>query len=57
MECRSRRVVYDKVSLSCNDESLTHQSFKDVCNVNNILKKYEKTGLVSQSRSHQQAKN
>lgn len=35
-----------------NDQpSLCKQSFKDECNINTILKKYEKTGLVSHSTS------
>lgn len=28
-------------------ETMTKQSFKDECDINNILRKYEKTGLIS----------
>lgn len=35
------------VRLFCDGESRAKQSFRDECDVNNILKKWEKTGLVS----------
>lgn len=36
-----------RVQLHFNDESLTHQSFKDECDINNIVKKYKRTGIVT----------
>lgn len=33
-------------NLECKDESLTKQQFKDIANVNSILKRYEKTGQI-----------
>lgn len=35
------------VKLICNDESRTHQSFKDECDINNIVRKYKRTGVVT----------
>jgi len=36
-----------KHSLKCQDESLAIQSAKDECDINYIMQKYQKTGLVS----------
>lgn len=33
-------------------ESMTKQSFKDECDINNILKKYQKTGLLNHVNQH-----
>nr|QJB19432.1 MAG: internal scaffolding protein [Microvirus sp.]QJB19673.1 MAG: internal scaffolding protein [Microvirus sp.] len=34
-------------AFTCVEPSLTQQQFKDECDVNNILKKYQQTGLLS----------
>lgn len=36
-----------------NDPSLTQQQFKEECDVNNILAKFKKTGMLSHVNSHQ----
>ena len=33
-------------------ESLTKQSFKDECDINNIMRKYEQTGVLMHARQH-----
>ena len=35
-----------RVSLEFLDESLTKQEFKDSCDINNIIAKYQKTGVL-----------
>lgn len=40
-------VKRDPHALYCDDESMTHQSFRDECDISNIMRKYQKTGLVS----------
>lgn len=42
-----------KYASSNNEESLTQQQFKEECDVNNILAKYRKTGMVSHLAKHQ----
>ncbi|AXL14645.1 internal scaffolding protein [Microviridae sp.] len=34
-------------------ESLTHQSMKDECDINNIMKKWEKTGILEHKNNFQ----
>lgn len=44
------RSAYDpsvRTSLKCNDKSRTKQSHKDECDINKILKKADKTGLIT----------
>ena len=41
------------VMLEPEGESMTHQSFADECEINNIMKKYEKTGVLTHVREHQ----
>lgn len=41
-----------RVSLSCG-EGLAQQHFKDECDVNRILKKYQKTGLIDHVSRYQ----
>lgn len=44
------RTAYDRDSvegITFNDPSMAQQHFKDECDVNNILRKYESTGLVT----------
>lgn len=35
--------------------SLTHQSFRDECDINHIMKRYEKTGILDHVNKHQGA--
>jgi phage internal scaffolding protein len=37
----------NRVSLDCGTVSKTQQSFKKECDINNIMQKYNKTGLVT----------
>lgn len=39
-------------SLSTGEESMTQQSFIKECDVNNILKKYQKTGIIEHAKTH-----
>lgn len=39
--CPSRRTT-----IRCPEESLTKQAFKDECDINRIMKRFEKTGLL-----------
>lgn len=41
-----------RVQLECNDKSRTKQAFANECNVNLIMKKYTKTGLVAHLAKH-----
>lgn len=44
------RTAYDRDSvegITFNEPSMSQQHFKDECDVNNILRKYESTGLVT----------
>lgn len=52
------RTAYDphepgKYAFAPVGESLTQQQFKDECNVNNIMAKYKKTGLLTHINRHQ----
>lgn len=42
-----------KFSYQPEGESLTQQQFKEECDVNNILSKYRRTGMVSHLAKHQ----
>lgn len=56
---RGERVVRKAFSpripeqLVCVDVSRTKQSFKDDCDINSIMKKYEKTGVVAHQAKYQ----
>ena len=52
MEFRNLQSERRRVSLDCGEESMTQQCFKDQCNVNNILAKYQKTGMVDHLNKH-----
>lgn len=44
----------ERVSLSFGDEkSRTKQSFRDECNINNIMARYQKTGAIEHQNKHQ----
>jgi len=36
-----------KVTLDCPEPTRTQQQFKDQCNINNILARYEKNGMIT----------
>lgn len=40
-------VLRRRVAVVNNEPSLTKQSFKEICDINRIMARYEKTGLVS----------
>lgn len=42
-----------KYSITFTQPSLTKQSFKDECNINHIMSKYEKTGSIEHVNNHQ----
>ena len=43
------RTFYDKVDVgvTCETPSRTQQSFKDECDINNIVKRYRETGVIT----------
>lgn len=47
-------VLRRKVSFICEGESRTKQSMKDECDINNIMKRYERTGLITHLEKRQQ---
>ncbi len=42
----------EPIRISC-EKGLTKQSFKDECDINNILKKYEKSGILEHANKYQ----
>ena len=50
---RNVYIEHERVQLVCDDASRTKKSFQDECNINNILKQYEKTGLLTHTRNHE----
>lgn len=40
-----------RTQIQLDPVSMTHQSFKDECNINNIMKKYERTGQLTHVRN------
>lgn len=56
MNFKIRKPYKDRVSVVCDCSgfpSLTHQSFKDECDINRILHKYRKTGLIDHVNRYQ----
>lgn len=50
------RSAYDpplRVTLDCLDVSLTKQSMSEECNINFIMRKYQKTGAIEHLKTHQ----
>lgn len=43
---------HERVITEVGDESMADQSFKDECDINNILKQYQLTGLISHINKH-----
>jgi len=41
-----------RVSIKFKNPSLTKQSFKDECDINNIMKKWQRTGLIDHVNEH-----
>lgn len=41
-----------RVQITCGDENPTKQSFRDECDINNIMAKYQKTGAVAHTNRH-----
>jgi len=41
------------VRLVNDEESMTHQSFKEECDINTIMAKYKRTGLITHVNEHQ----
>lgn len=41
------RVNRRRVSLDCGDEAVTKQSHKAECDINNILRQYQRTGILT----------
>lgn len=42
-----RRDARIRVSLDCGDQMVTKQSHKAECDINNILKQYQRTGIIT----------
>lgn len=40
-------------ALDCGAESLTHQNFKEECDINNILARFQKTGVIEHVAKYQ----
>lgn len=53
MEFKTAFMGHKPSRLLCLDPTLTKQSFKDECDINNILKKYQKTGLLDHVNKYQ----
>jgi phage internal scaffolding protein len=45
--------TFGRVQLKCNDSSRTKQHFQKECDINTIMTKYNKTGLISHVAKHQ----
>lgn len=45
--------THKRVQLECNDPSRTKQAFQSECDINNIMAKFQKTGLISHNAKHQ----
>lgn len=43
---------HERVTLDCSDKSLTKQSFAAECDINTIMRKFEKTGLIDHNAKH-----
>ncbi|AZL82772.1 internal scaffolding protein [Apis mellifera associated microvirus 3] len=47
VEIRLPYVQYDDPGLTCPEPTLTQQNFADECDFNNVLKKWEQSGLIT----------
>lgn len=50
---RSAYIPHDRVQLVCLDQSRTKQAFGEETNINAIMAKFEKTGLIDHLNTHQ----
>lgn len=50
---RDRLTGRKRVAFTCSDESRTQQQFKTECDVNTIMAKYKKTGMINHFNKHQ----
>lgn len=46
------KIQRKRVQLNCSGLSRTKQSFRDECNVNTIMEKYQRTGLIPHVEMH-----
>lgn len=44
---------HPRVTFDCGDEMITKQSHKDECDIHNILKQYQRTGIITHIQSRQ----
>lgn len=44
---------HKRVTLDCGDQLMTKQSHKDECDIHNILKQYQRTGIINHINSKQ----
>lgn len=42
---------HERVTLDCGDEMITKQEHKDECDIHNILKQYQRTGIITHVQS------
>ncbi len=49
---RSAYVIHKRVTLMCADPSRTKQSMRDECDINKLMAKYLKTGLLDHLNTH-----
>lgn len=45
--------IHERVTLNCGTKQMTKQSHKDECDIHNILKQYQRTGIVRHIAKHQ----
>ena len=50
---KTRRKVGRRVTTTFSGNSLTEQSHRDSCNINKIMKRYERTGVIDHINRHQ----
>lgn len=43
--------THDRVTFDCGDELITKQEHKDECDINRILKQYQRTGIITHVQS------
>lgn len=43
---------FDRVSIDCSQDGLTKQEFKDDCDINKIMDKYQRTGVINHLAKH-----
>lgn len=43
---------HERVTLDCGEELITKQSHKAECDIHNILKQYQRTGIITHINSH-----